>query len=360
MEKVLAINPGSTSTKIAVYENLDPLMLVTIRHQTEELEKFDNIVEQYPFRKQAILETLVTHKIDLGKLTGVVGRGGAVRPLPGGTYRINEQMLEDCRMGYSGQHASNLGAIIADEIAQELGIPSFVVDPPVVDELSDVARVTGLPGMTRMSMFHALNQKAVARRASRELGIKYEDARLIVAHMGGGTTIGAHEGGRVVDVNNGYDSEGPLTPERAGTLPVGAIVKLCLSGEHTAKEIGKMLCGKGGMVAHLGTNDMREVVKKIEAGDKEAKLIYEAMAYQTAKAIGSRATVLRGRVDAIVITGGIAYDEHLVEMITGRVAWIAPVKVYPGEDEMRALAEGSLRVLKGEEEAQEYASDVKV
>lgn len=354
MEKMLVINPGSTSTKIGVFENLDPIMLVDIRHQAEDLEPFQTIAEQYTFRKKVILETLKNHHINLDKLTAVVGRGGAIRPIDGGTYRINEQMLEDCRVGYSAQHASNLGALISKEIASEYGVPSFVVDPPVVDELSDLARVTGLPGMKRASLFHALNQKAVARRAAKELGLKYENARLVVAHLGGGTTIGAHENGRVIDVNNGYDSEGPFSPERSGTLPVGAVVKLCLSGEHSIEEIRKMLVGKGGVFAHLGTNDMREVVKKIESGDEEAKLVYEAMAYQVAKAIGSRATVLRGRVDAIVITGGIAYDEHLVEMITGRVAWIAPVKVYPGEDEMKALAEGALRVLKGQEEAKDY------
>jgi len=353
-ELILAINPGSTSTKVAVFENQDAVLMVTIRHDPEELFGFDSISAQFPFRKKHVLETLRINKINIGELTAVVARGGALRPMSGGTYRVNELMLEDCRNGYSGQHAINLASLIADEIAKEKGLPCFIVDPPGMDEFPEIARISGLPNMPRKSKFHALNQKAVGRWAAKNLGMKYEEARLVIAHIGGGTSIGAHENGRVIDVNDCYDSEGPFTPERAGTLPVGAVVELCMSGDYTLDDIRKMLTGKGGMVAHLGTSDMREVVKRIEAGDEKARLIYEAMAYQVAKTIGSQSTVLRGRVDAIVLTGGITYDEHFVEMITGRVAWIAPVKVYPGEEEMKALAEGALRVLKGDEEAKEY------
>ncbi|MCW8892183.1 MAG: butyrate kinase [Deltaproteobacteria bacterium] len=354
MHKLLVINPGSTSTKIAIYEGGKANFSTVLRHKTEELDKFSSIYDQYQFRKDTIIETLKSYNIDLSKLSAVVGRGGAIRPLQGGTYRVNQQMLDDCRSGYTAQHAANLGAVIAHEIADERNIPAFVVDPPVVDELSDLARVTGLPNMTRHSLFHALNQKATARRAAEELGKSYEESRLIVAHLGGGISIGAHLGGKVVDVNNCYDSEGPLMPERSGTLPIGAVVKMCFSGEYTQDQIKKMLTGKGGIVAHLGTNDMRDVNKMIQDGDKHAELIYRAMAYQTAKAIGSRATVLIGQVDAIVITGGVAYDENLVNLIKERVTWIAPVKVYPGGDEMEALAQGAERILMGVEQAKDY------
>lgn len=354
MQKLLVINPGSTSTKIAIFDEDKPSFLVTIRHPAEELEKYATIYDQFTFRRDAITQTLETFGVGLDKLTAVVGRGGAVRPLVGGTYNINDQMLEDCRVGFSANHASNLGAVIAHEIATERSISAFVVDPPVVDELSDVARVSGFPGMPRKSVFHALNQKATARRAAREIGKDYESARIIVAHLGGGISIGAHENGRVVDVNNCYDSEGPIMPERSGTLPIGAVVKICYSGEYSQEEVKKMLTGHGGMVAYLGTNDMRDVAKMIEAGDRQAQLVFDAMAYQVGKAIGSRATVLKGKVDAIVLTGGVAYDEDLVKNICERVAWIAPVKVYPGEDEMEALAKGALRVLTGMEAAKDY------
>lgn len=354
MYKLLVINPGSTSTKIAIYEGSKANFLVTLRHKAEELDQFQTIYDQYQYRKNAIIEALNSFDINLDKLSAVVGRGGAIRPLQGGTYRVNQQMLDDCRSGYTAQHASNLGAAIAHEIASERNIPAFVVDPPVVDELSEVARVSGLPNMARSSVFHALNQKATARRAATELGKSYQESRIIVAHLGGGISIGAHEGGKVIDVNNCFDSEGPIMPERSGTLPIGTVVEMCFSGEFTQEQIKKMLTGKGGVVAHLGTNDMRDVCKMIEDGDKHAELVYHAMAYQTAKAIGSRATVLKGQVDAIVITGGIAYDDNLVNLLKERVGWIAPVKVYPGEDEMEALAKGAERVLSEVEQAKDY------
>jgi len=265
-------------------------------------------------------------------------------------------MLDDCRQGVFGVHAANLGAVIAHEIATENGIPAFVVDPPVVDELDDVARVTGHPDISRKSMFHALNQKAVARRCAEEIGLEPSQARLIVAHLGGGITVAAHDRGRVVDVNNGYDAEGPMAPERAGTLPAGDLVQLCFSGKYGLEEIQRMLVGRGGLMGHLGINDLREVRSRIDSGDQKAKLCYVAMAYQIAKCIGSYACVLIGQVDAIVLTGGMAHDQDFTSMIIQRVNWIAPVRIYPGENEMESLAHGALRVLCGTETAQEYDS----
>lgn len=352
--RILAINPGSTSTKIAIFDDEKPVLETTLRHPSEEINKFEKIYDQYEFRKNVILDTLNEKGINLTKLNAVVGRGGLLKPIQGGTYDVNEKMIEDLKVGVLGEHASNLGGILAHEIASKLNIPSFIVDPVVVDEMHDVARISGMPEIKRKSILHALNQKAVARRAADELGKPYGDLNLIVAHLGGGISVGAHLKGRIVDVNNALDGEGPFSPERAGGLPVGDLAKLCFSGKYTLDDIKKKIKGKGGLVAYLGTNDGREVVKMIEAGDKQAELVYKAMAYQVSKEIGSCAAVLKGQVDAVVITGGIAYDEMFVNWIKERVAFIADIKVYPGEDEMIALAQGGLRVLKGEEKAQEY------
>ncbi len=352
--RILAVNPGSTSTKIAIYDNEKPVLETTLRHPTEEINKYEKIYDQYEFRKNVILDTLNEKGINLTKLNAVVGRGGLLKPISGGTYNVNEKMIEDLKVGVLGEHASNLGGILAYEIASNLNIPSFIVDPVVVDEMNDVARVSGMPEIKRKSIFHALNQKAVARRAAKEKGKRYEDMNIIVAHLGGGISVGAHEKGRVIDVNNALDGEGPFSPERAGGLPVGDLAKLCFSGKYTHGEIKKKIKGKGGLVAYLGTNDGREVVKMIEKGDKKAELVYKAMAYQVSKEIGSCAAVLKGKVNAIVITGGIAYDDMFVGWIKERVGFITEVLVYPGEDEMIALAEGGLRVLRGEEKAKEY------
>lgn len=354
MCKLLVINPGSTSTKIGLFRNEKQLFEKTLRHATEEIDKFETIADQYEFRMKVILDTLEENDIDINTIDVVVGRGGAVMPIEGGTYTINELMLEHCKIGYSAQHASNLGAIVAKEIADVLNVPSFVVDPPTVDEMQDIARVTGIAGIERKSKFHALNQKAVARRAAKELGKKYEESNIIVAHLGGGISVGSHENGKVVDVNDAYDGNGPFTPERAGTVPAGDLARMCFSGDYTLAEIKKKLTGKGGLVAHLGTNDAREVSQMAENGDANAKRIYDALAYQVAKEIGSCGAVLKGNVDAIVITGGIAYDKKFVENITDRISFIAPVKIYAGEDELGALAGGALRVLRGEETAKEY------
>jgi len=352
--RLLIINPGSTSTKIAIFDNEKPVLETTLRHSNEELAPYKSILEQFEFRKNVILDTLNQNGINITKLSAVVGRGGLLKPMEGGTYKVNGTMLEDLKIAAMGQHASNLGAIIANQIAEQLNIPAFIVDPVVVDEMNEIARISGMPELPRISIFHALNQKAVARRAAKDLGKAYEELNLIVAHLGGGISVGAHQNGRVIDVNNALDGEGPFSPERTGTLPVGSLIKLCYSGKYTIEELKKLIVGKGGLVAYLGTNDGRTVQAMVEGGNKEAELVYKAMAYQVAKEIGACAAVLEGKVDAICITGGLAYDKMLVGWIKERVDFIGDVRVYPGEDEMIALAEGGLRVLREEEQAKEY------
>lgn len=352
--KLLVINPGSTSTKIGVYEDENPIIIETLRHSSEEIGKFNSIYEQLQFRKDVILEILNEKSFDLNSLDAVIGRGGLLRPIEGGTYRVNEVMLQDLKIGFLGQHASNLGGILANEIVKELNIPAYIVDPVVVDELQEVARVSGIPEIKRISIFHALNQKAVAKRYAKEVNKKYEDINIIVAHLGGGISVGAHKNGRIIDVNNALDGEGPFSPERSGGLPVGDLIKLCFSGKYTYEEIKKMINGKGGFVAHLNTNDARVVAEAMNAGDKKAELILKAMAYQVAKEIGKCAAVLCGKVEAIILTGGIAFGKEIVQLIKERVEFIAPLVVYPGEDELLALAQGGIRVLNGEEVAKEY------
>lgn len=353
--KILAINPGSTSTKIALYENEDVLYKETISHSNADLEQFNKISDQFEFRKNIILNILKEQNINLCELNAIVGRGGNMKPVEGGTYQVNEAMVRDLKIGVMGQHASNLGGMIADSIAKDLGLSAFVVDPVVVDEFEEYARISGMPEIKRKSKSHPLNQKAVARRAASELGGEYSDYNFIVAHMGGGISIGAHKKGKLVDVNNCLDGEGTFSPERVGGLPVGSLVELCFSGNYTIDEIKKKITGKGGLVAYLGTNDAREVKKKIASGDNYAKLIYETMAYQISKDIGAAATVLKGKVDNIVLTGGLAYDEELVQWIKERVDFIAPIKVYPGEDEMEAMVQGVIRALNGVEKLKIYS-----
>ncbi|MFC4545142.1 butyrate kinase [Paenactinomyces guangxiensis] len=357
--RILAINPGSTSTKIGVFDNEKPILEETLRHDPREIAKYNDLFEQYPFRKQVILETLDQEGINLTRLNAVVARGGLLRPIPGGTYEVNQAMIEDLRSGEFGVHASNLGAIIAQEIAGQLHIPAFIVDPVVVDELQPVARISGVPEIERKSIFHALNQKAVARRIARQNGTSYEKVNYVVAHLGGGITVGAHHQGRVIDVNNGLHGEGPFSPERAGTVPIGDLVAISYSGKFFASEIMRMLVGRGGLMGYLGTSDAREVEERIASGDEKAKLIYEAMAYQVAKEIGAYSTVLAGKVDGIILTGGLAYGEIFTGMIKERVSWIGPVYVVPGENELQALAEGALRVIRGEEKALVYSPDEK-
>lgn len=352
--KSLIINPGSTSTKIGVFEDETLLFEETLRHSTEEIDRYGSIVEQKDFRKQIISNLLREKSFDLSTLNVVVGRGGMLKPIPGGTYAVTDELLEDLIKGVQGEHASNLGGILAREIADPLGIPSYIVDPVVVDELMPIARYSGVPELPRISVFHALNQKAVAKRYARETGRAYESLRLIVVHMGGGVSVGAHEYGKVVDVFNALDGDGAFSPERAGGVPSGALVKMCFSGKYTEKEIYSKIVGKGGFNAYLGTNDMREVTKRANEGDEKAAEAKQAFLFQVAKDIGSMACVLKGKVDQIIVTGGIAYGQDVIDALKERAGWIAPFTVYPGEDELLALAQGAIRVMTGEEQAKAY------
>ncbi|PID93549.1 MAG: butyrate kinase [Bacteroidetes bacterium] len=354
--KVLAINPGSTSTKIAVYEDKKEHFIKTLRHTAEELKDFEKITDEFSFRKNIIIQELKDAGIDLNTLDAIIGRGGLIKPIPSGIYEVNDAMKADLIDSPLGEHASNLGGLIADDIAKELSgkVKAYIVDPVVVDELQDVARVSGHPLFERLSIFHALNQKAVARTHAEKVGKKYEEMNLIVAHLGGGISVGAHEKGQVIDVNNALDGEGPLSPERSGSLPTGQLVNICFSKKYTKKEVKAMLKGKGGLMAHCGTNSAYEVQKKAEEGDPKAILVQNAMAYQIAKACGAMATALKGKVDAIILTGGIAHNKILTAYVKERVEFIAPLAVYPGEDEMGALAMNGLLVLNGEIEPKVY------
>ncbi len=352
--KSLIINPGSTSTKIGVFEDETLLFEETLRHSTEEIAQYASIVDQKDFRKQIILDLLEKKNFDIKSLQVIVGRGGMLKPIPRGTYAVSDELLEDLKIGKQGQHASNLGGILAREIGDSIGVPSYIVDPVVVDELMPIARYSGVPELPRTSVFHALNQKAVAKRYAKEKGVAYDSLNLIVVHMGGGVSVGAHEKGRVIDVFNALDGDGAFSPERAGAVPSGALIKMCFSGEYTEKEVYKKIVGGGGFNAYLGTNDMRDVAKMIDEGDSHADEVREAFILQVCKNIGSMSCVLKGKVDQIIVTGGIAYNKAVVDKMEERAGFIAPFTVYPGEDELLALTQGALRVLSGEEEAMVY------
>jgi butyrate kinase len=353
---ILAINPGSTSTKIAVFEENIPIFVRNIKHSSEELAPFNDIASQYEFRKKLILQELEKDKINLNRIRAIVGRGGLVKPIESGVYEVNDRLKEDLYDKTLGEHASNLGGLIADDIAKQLpNSKAFIADPVVVDEFSELARVSGHPLFERKSIFHALNQKAVARSHAESILKKYEDLNLIVVHLGGGISIGAHEKVKVIDVNQALDGEGPFSPERSGTLPSGDLVRLCFSGKYTQPEIMKMIVGKGGLSAFLGTNSAYEVEQAAAAGDQKALQYFQAMAYQVAKQVGAMFTVLKGNVDSVLITGGIAHSKLFVNMLIERIYKIAPVHVYPGEDEMAALAQNGLKVLKGKIQAKIYA-----
>jgi len=352
---ILAINPGSTSTKIAVFVNAKPIFQKTLSHSAEDLKQFTRVTDQFDFRKKIILNELDSADIDVSSISLIAGRGGFVKPIASGVYAVNERMLNDLRNNLMGEHASNLGGILAFEIAKDLpNASAYIADPVVVDEFEDIARYSGHPDFPRISAFHALNQKAVARSFAQGYGKSYEEMNLIVTHLGGGISVGVHCKGRVIDSNQALDGEGPFSPERSGTLPVGKVIDTCYSGSLTRKEMRSKVVGKGGMVAYLGTNSAQEVEMRIQRGDKKAEAVYEAMAYQVAKEIGAASTVLKGRVDAIIITGGIAYSDLFLQYLTFRIAWIAPVRVFPGEDEMRSLAQNVLMVHRGELELKEY------
>jgi butyrate kinase len=349
MYKILSVNPGSTSTKFAVYEDERLAGLYTVRHTADELTIYKTPSEQCVFRKNVILDRLSEEGFDLSQLSAVVGRGGMVRSLESGVYSVNEKLIYDLKYATRGEHASNLGGIIAHEIA--LGIVNcraFIADPVVVDEMHEVARISGLPLIPRRSMFHALNHKAVGRKYAKLHSTSYEKLNLIVAHLGGGISVAAHRQGRVVDVNQGLDGYGPFSPERAGTLDAGLLVNLCFDENNTHDDIKKILVGNGGLMAHLGTNEIPAILQMIEAGDEYAKIVLEAMAYQVAKEIGAMFAVLKGDVDAIILTGGIAHSQFVVNYIEKMISYMGKVVIYPGEDEMEALAMSGLRVLRGE------------
>ncbi len=355
MHRILAINPGSTSTKFAVYFDAECVLKKIIRHSIEELLSYKNVVDQFDFRKGFIIDALVEVGIEVDSIKTIIGRGGLTYPLESGVYRVNNQMIKHAREGVLGQHASNLGPLLADYIALQIpDAKAYIADPVVTDEMDEIARIAGHPNFRRMSVFHALNQKATARLHAREMAEKYESLNLIVAHLGGGISVGAHKKGRVVDVNNAFDGEGPFSPERSGTLPVGQLISACFSGKYSEDQIRRMVVGEGGFVAYLGTNDARNVEKMVKAGNENAILIQEAMFYQVSKLIGEMAVVLNGKVDAILLTGGLAYNQELGNYIKNKAGFIAPVFTYPGEDELEALAMNALRVAKGEVDVKEY------
>jgi butyrate kinase len=346
---ILVINPGSTSTKIAVYQNYTPIFLKNIRHQYEELKRFKHVSDQYEFRKEFVIRELQHAEIELNCIGIIIGRGGLVKPIESGIYEVNEAMCRDLIKSELGEHASNLGGLIAYDIAKTIpGIKAIIADPVVVDELQDVARVAGHPIFKRYSIFHALNQKAIARNYAQSHDQKYNELNLIVVHLGGGISVGAHYKGKVIDVNNALDGEGPLSPERSGTVPAGQLANLCYSGNYDLDAIKKMIVGEGGFVAYLGTNDGYQIELNAREGDKTAILIQNALSYQVGKSIGEMATVLKGDVDAILLTGGMANNTMVTDYIKTMVKFIAPVIVYPGEDEMKAMADNALRVLRGD------------
>ncbi|MGQ9604386.1 MAG: butyrate kinase [bacterium] len=355
MNRLLVINPGGGSTKIAIFEDEKCVFKATIAHSHKEISQFKDTFSQRAYREKAILEVLGKNKIDLRDFDAIVGRGGALKPLESGVYHVTDQLVEDIRTGrVQADHASNLGALIALEFAQSVGIPAYMVDPVSVDEFIPEARLSGMPEIERKSLDHPLNSKMVARKAAAEIGKRYEECNMIVAHLGTGISVSAHMKGRMIDVNNAHDG-GPFSTQRTGSLPVTQLVDLCFSGKYTREEMLAKITSRGGIKAYLGTDEIQEVERRIEGGDEKAELVLRAMAYQIGKEIGGCAAVLFGEVDAIVITGGIAYSAKLVDMVKQRVRFITKnIMVYPGEHEMEAMALGALRVLRGEEKPKEY------
>lgn len=357
MEKyILAINPGSTSTKVSLFSGEKEVKSYKIDHKKQELDNYESISDQYEYRLELIKNWLESESVSIDQLNAVVGRGGLLRPMPGGTYSVTEKMIEDLKIGIQGEHASNLGGLLAKGIAKDK-LPAFIVDPVAVDEIEDIARISGLNIIERKSLLHALNIKAVAHRRASELGKNIEDVNFIVAHLGGGISIAAMEKGKIIDVNNAKEM-GPFSPDRTGGLPVGDIVKMCYSGEFTLKEMKTKIQGEGGLYSYLGTMDGREIEKRIENGDKYAKLIYDAMAYQIGKEIGTYSAVVCQNINNVILTGGLSHSDYLVEKIKKMISFIAEVIVYPGEDEMDALNKGALRVLEGKEKSKIYEEEV--
>lgn len=345
---VLAINPGSTTTKVAIFEGDVNKLQKDLPHDSKSLEPFENITDQFDYRKDMILNWLESQGYLLKDFKAIVGRGGMLKPMPSGTYTVTDAMVEDLKIGVQGEHASNLGGLIARAIAEIIHVPAYIVDPVAVDEFEEVARISGMPEIKRKSLLHALNVKAIAHRVAKEKNTTVEALNMVVAHLGGGISVVPLKNGRMIDANNANEM-GPFSPERTGGLPVGDLAKLCFSGQYKSmQDLKPHLRGRGGMVAYLGTNDVREALAMVEKGDEKAKLVLEAMAYQISKEIGAMATVLKGQVDAIVLTGGVAYSEYITSKIKESVGFIAEVIVKPGEDEMIALNEGVIRVDEGE------------
>lgn len=358
--KILAINPGSTSTKIAVFEDEKAVMTLNIRHSVEELSVFPRVIDQLDYRRELVLKTLSDNGIPF-EFDAIIGRGGLTRPIPGGVYRVNEDMVDDLKHA-KRDHACSLGSLIAFGLAKQLpNCAAFIADPGVVDEMDEMMHITGSPMLPRITTWHALNQRAIGRRFAADLSaedpenrVRYEDMNLIIAHLGGGISVGIHEHGKCIDVNNAFDGEGPFSPERAGTLPSGSLIDLCYSGKYTKQELKKRISGKAGLAAHLGTVSIPEIEERIAKGDKHAELILNAMIYQIAKAIAALTPAVCGRVDAILLTGGIAYSKYVTSRIKSRVDFIAPVYIYPGEDELEALALNALGALNGDLPIQTY------
>lgn len=351
--KLLIINPGGTSTKIAVFEDERQILKLGVTHTQDDLVGFKHVFDQFDYRKQLILDVLEAEGLDIRELSAVVGRGGLMNPIPGGTYRVSEKMLEDLKNAVHGEHPSNLGPALAKSIADQIGVPSFVVDPVSVDELMPIARISGIADLERPSWFHALNHKAVARWAAERIGKSYEKSNLIIAHLGSGNSIVAHKGGQMVDGSGGR-TNGPFSPERSGGLPTYPLVELCYCGEYTHEEMVAKISSAGGMYDYLGTKDTIEVEHRMNHGDEKATLVYQAFVYAVAKEICSYAAVFEGQVDCIVLTGGIAHSRYVTEEIRRMTGFLAPLEVVAGEFEMEALALGGLRVLRGEEKAREY------
>jgi len=355
---ILAINPGSTSTKIAVYNGNNPVFLKTIRHDCNELDAFKEVADQFEFRKNLIMKEVEENAIPLEEIRIVIGRGGLIKPIISGVYEVNQEMIADLNKGVMGKHASNLGGLIAADMCKHLpNAKPYIADPVVVDELQDVARLTGHPAIKRVSIFHALNQKATGRTYAQSCGMAYEDLNLIIAHLGGGISIGAHKKGQVIDVNNALDGDGPFSPERSGSLPVGSLVEYCFKDGISYDAVKEMITVKGGLMAYTGSNDAHKLEIAARQGNKKARLLQQAMGYQISKEIGAMAAVLSGEVHAIILTGGIAHNPDLTGYIKEHVSFIAPVFIYPGEDEMRALAMNGLLLLKGSIQAKEYKAD---
>ena len=352
--EILIINPGSTSTKIGLYSSGQMQVNESVKHSVEELKEFKTIWDQYGYRKTAILNFLEKHNTSLVQFDAIACRGGNVRPIPGGVYRICEKMIQDMKSGVYGGHPTNVGGLVAFDLGKQFNIPVYTLNPPMTDELCASARYSGIPQIERMSSFHALNQKATARKISAQIGSPYENLNMIVVHMGGGISVGAHRKGKIIDVNNALDGDGPFSPERAGSLPAGDLVKMCFSGEYTKEEILRLLTGGGGLVAYLGTTNAVEIEQRIAGGDKKAGEVFEAMAYQAAKEVGACAAVLEGKVDAIALTGSLVYSKVLMASLRKKISFIAPIYLNPGENEMLALAEGVMRLFNKEEPLSVY------